>query len=104
MRGNQMKLLNKFAAAALGMAVLVAPAAAFAQDFYGAVAFSQSTGDSGWTKNYNTQQEAESEAIRYCRQNNGANDCKVYSYVNACFALAVGGDNGFGTDWGVNIT
>src|SRR5690349_5398328 len=99
-----MKTLNKIATAVLGVALLTVPVAASAADFYGAFAFSQNTGASGWAKNYNSQSEAEGAALQVCFQTQGASDCKVaYSFVNSCAALAVGGDNGWGADWGVNI-
>jgi hypothetical protein len=42
--------------------------------------------------------------LQVCFQTQGATDCKVsYSFVNSCAALAVGGDNGWGADWGANI-
>jgi hypothetical protein len=98
-----MKILSKFAAAALGVAFLTAPVTASAADYYGAFAFSQNTGASGWSKNYTSQSEAEGAALQVCFQNQGASDCKVsYSFVNSCAALAVGGDNGWGADWGAN--
>jgi hypothetical protein len=99
-----MKILVKLAAAAILTAFLVGPVTANAADYYGAFAFSQNTGHSGWSKNYLSQGEAEGAALQVCFQNRGATDCKVsYSFVNACAALAVGGDNGWGADWGVNI-
>jgi hypothetical protein len=99
-----MKSLTKIATVILGAAMLTTPAAAFAADFYGAFAFSQNTGASGWSKNYASQGEAEGAALQVCFQTQGATDCKVvYPFVNACAALAVGGDNGWGADWGVNV-
>lgn len=96
-------LIAKIAARVLGAAIIIAPAAASAADNYGAFAFSQNTGASGWAKNFTSQAEAESAAMGYCRDTKGAGDCKVaYSFVNSCAALAVGGDNGWGADWGVN--
>ena len=99
-----MKRFSKFAAAALGVALLTTPVAASAADYYGAFAFSQNTGASGWSKNYGSQGEAEGAALQVCFQTRGATDCKVsYSFVNSCAALAVGGDNGWGADWGANL-
>jgi hypothetical protein len=99
-----MKMLNKFATALLSAALLGVPVAASAADYYGAFAFSQNTGASGWSKNYGSQGEAEDAAMQVCLQTRGAQDCKVaYSFVNSCAALAVGGDNGWGADWGVNV-
>lgn len=93
----------KLASAVLGVTIITMPMAASAADNFGAFAFSQNTGASGWAKNFTSQSEAESAALGYCRDTQGANDCKVaYSFVNSCAALAVGGDNGWGADWGVN--
>ena len=98
-----MKSFMKLAAVIVGTALLSMPAAAQAADYYGAFAFSQNTGASGWAKNYSSKAEAEGAALQVCFQTQGATDCKVsYSFVNSCAALAVGGDNGWGADWGVN--
>lgn len=98
-----MKTLSKFAAVALGTAFMAAPVAASAAEFFGAFAFSQNTGASGWSKNYRSQSEAEGAALQVCFQTRGATDCKVsYSFADQCAAMAVGGDNGWGADWGVN--
>lgn len=94
---------GRFAAAILGATILSIPATASAADNHGAFAFSQKTGASGWAKNFTSQSEAEGAALQYCFETKGATDCKVaYSFVNSCAALAVGGDNGWGADWGVN--
>lgn len=99
-----MKPLHKIATVMTAFALLAVPAIASAADYYGAFAFSQKTGASGWAKNYTSQSEAEGAALQVCFQTQGASDCKVsYSFVNSCAALAVGGDNGWGADWGVNI-
>lgn len=99
-----MKILSNFATAVLGAVLFTVPVAASAADYYGAFAFSQNTGQSGWSKNYTSQSEAEGAALQVCFQNQGASDCKVsYSFVNSCAALAVGGDNGWGADWGANM-
>jgi hypothetical protein len=96
-----MKIVT-FATAVLAATILSMPVAA-AADNYGAFAFSQNTGASGWSKNFTSQSEAEGAALQYCFDTKGATDCKVaYSFVNSCAALAVGGDNGWGADWGAN--
>jgi hypothetical protein len=99
-----MKTFSKFATITAAMAMFAVPAIASAADYYGAFAFSQNTGASGWSKNYTSQSEAEGAALQVCFQTQGASDCKVsYSFVNSCAALAVGGDNGWGADWGANV-
>jgi hypothetical protein len=101
-RGDFMTF-RQISAALIGAATLSVPFATAAADYYGAFAFSQNTGASGWSKNYTSQSEAEGAALQYCFGTKGATDCKVaYSFVNSCAALAVGGDNGWGADWGAN--
>jgi serine/threonine-protein kinase len=66
---------------------------------YGAIAFSPSTGATGWSYDYGSRSAAESTALANCRQN--APDCIVPIWFrDACGALAVGNDNGYGTGWG----
>jgi hypothetical protein len=98
-----MKTFSKFATITAAMAMLAVPAIASAADSWGAFAFSQNTGSAGWAKGYQTQAEAEGAALQVCFQKPGATDCKVaYPFNNTCAAMAVGGDNGWGADWGVN--
>lgn len=85
--------------AALALTTFIVPASAFA-GYYGAFAFSQGTGESGWSKNYDTKREAASAAMSFCRENSSADDCKiVYQFTNSCAALAVGSSNGYGVAW-----
>ena len=73
-----------------------------AADLYGALAYSQRTTSYGWAKDFNTRRAAEKAALRRCRER--ASDCRVAIWFrNACGALAVGGDGGWGSDWGVNL-
>lgn len=86
-------------AASLALTALLAPAAAFA-GYEGAIAFSQRTGASGWSKNYDTKNQASNAALNYCN----ADDCKVvYNFTNSCAALAAGPDGGYGVDWDVKL-
>jgi serine/threonine-protein kinase len=90
-----MKILTITTAIALAFAGLALPVAANA-GYEGAIAFSQSTGASGWSKNYDTKNQASNAALSYCN----ASDCKVvYTFTNACAALAAGPDGGYGVDW-----
>mgnify|MGYP000255799328 CR=1 FL=1 len=87
-------------AAGLAIATLAVPATASA-GYYGALAFSQGTGASGWSKNFDTKRQAANAAMKYCRQSGGS-DCKVvYEFTNSCAALAVGTSNGYGVAWDV---
>jgi Domain of unknown function (DUF4189) len=76
----------------LALAFWSAPAAA---DYYGALAFSQDSGSDGYSIDYETRGRAEEEALQACGDN-----CEVVLWFkNACGALAVGTDNGYGTGW-----
>ena len=83
--------------ALLLMGVLV-PVAAFAQDYYGAIAYSPSKKAEGWAFNHKTRREAERAALTNCRK--FANDCKTQVwFMNACGSLATG-PGGYGAAWG----
>lgn len=63
---------------------------------YGAIAFSVSTGASGWSNNFSSVSEAQSAAVNSCDKP----DCQVVVWFkNNCGALAVGKDNCWGTGW-----
>jgi hypothetical protein len=75
------------AAAGLLMAALSGRAAA-AQGFgYAAIAVSPSTMWAGAEKGTTTEASVDSGALQYC-QSKGARDCKIYSAVESCVALA----------------
>lgn len=94
-----LNIRNAVVAAVVAVAGLSAPASAFA-GYYGAIAFSQSTGASGWSKNYDDKRGASRAALGYCRES--ADDCKVvYNFTNSCAALAAGPDGGYGNAWDV---
>lgn len=64
-------------------------------DKFGAIAFSTSSGQAGWSFDYDTRAIAESRALANC----GAG-CKVVTWFkNSCGALAVGRNNGYGATW-----
>lgn len=80
------------------MVLVMAPAAAFAQDYFGAIAYSPSTGSQGWSYDHNSRDAAETRALSECRKH--ANDCRALVWFkNACGALATG-PKGYGTGWG----
>lgn len=94
-------------AVAMALSVLVAvvalsPVRAQQGDLYGAIAYSPQTRMIGVSSDNSTQAEAEGVALQNCKvESNNAADCKVVMWVrNACAALAVGQDGGWGTDWG----
>lgn len=73
-----------------------------AQDNYGAIYFSQVTGAQGYSFDYSQQQQAQQRALNECL-NAGGTDCvRATWFKNACGALAVGNNNGWGAHWGNN--
>ena len=94
-----MQFRNVTIAAGLALATLLLPATASA-GYEGAIAFSQTTGASGWSKNFDSKNAASNAALGYCN----ADDCKVvYNFTNSCAALAAGTDGGYGVDWDVKL-
>lgn len=66
-------------------------------DEWGAIAFSPNSGATGYSYNYDTRRIAEGWAMSYC----DARDCRiVINFRNACGAVAVGRNGGWGADWG----
>ena len=79
------------------LVVLFIPSFAFAQELFGAVAYSAKERQHGWSNNYASRKAAEEAAMDACRKN--ADDCKnILWFRNACGALVTGPD-GFGADW-----
>ena len=71
------------------------------QDYYGAIAYSQTTDAHGWAYDYKSKKEAEHYALINCQKYGSG--CKVVTWVrNACSALAVGKGNAYGADWGTS--
>ena len=81
-----MKTFSTFLVAAL---VLVgATRLAWAEDNFGAIAISDSTGQWGLTYDYSSKASAEKEAVKQC----GASDCAVEVWFkNSCGAVAKNG-------------
>jgi Domain of unknown function (DUF4189) len=78
----------------LGIMSCSAPAAA--DDYYAAIAFSQSNGNHGYSNNYGSRRSAEEASLSECRDRG----CTVVLWFkNACGALAVGDNNAYGTGW-----
>ncbi|MBI3654348.1 MAG: DUF4189 domain-containing protein [Acidobacteria bacterium] len=68
------------------------------RDYWGAIAYSSSTGRYGYSYDYGTQADAINSAVNKC----GIRDCRaVVWFVNGCGAFAKG-DNASG--WGVGET
>jgi serine/threonine-protein kinase len=75
----------------------LAPLAALAQDYYGAIAYSPRTGAHGWAYDHTTRAAAEKTALQNCRKN--ADDCRsLVWFKNACGSLARG-PKGYGWGW-----
>ncbi len=75
--------------------------AANSADRFGALAYSPRTGATGWSHDYDTRRGAERRALNGCRDN--ASDCRVAIWTkNACAALAVGRNGGWGSYWHTN--
>jgi len=84
--------------AVVGQAALLAPTAAVARDYYGAIAYSQSTRSHGYSYDYRSRAAAEQRAYNECAQYGAG--CRIAVWFrNACGALAVGRDGGWGTGW-----
>lgn len=84
---------NRFAfALALGLGFATGPAPAMADDLFGAIAFSPSTGKVGGGWNFAAKDEASSEAVAQC----GVGDCETVVTFPSCGAVAVGDGYGMG--------
>ncbi len=70
---------------------------------YGAVAYSTSTGATGWSRHYATRSAAERRAKRECERYSGSGDCRAVVWVrNACAALATASNRAYGWAWNTN--
>lgn len=78
-----------------GLLTLVLWSTQAAAGGYGAIAFSQDSGAHGYSYGYDTRGGAENEALQGC----GGGCTVVLWFNNACGALAVGANNGYGTGW-----
>lgn len=86
---------------ALFSSITLISQAALAQTYFGAIAYSPSTGSDGFSYDYGTQRDAEMRAHQECINSGGSADCKVVIWFrNACGALAVANDGTYGSGWG----
>ena len=73
---------------------------------HGSIAFSQHD-DSGYAWgiawSFDSAAGAQSEALGQCREYGGTQCAQAGWFQDACGALAIGGDNGYGTGWGDTI-
>ncbi len=84
-----------------GLAVTLVAAEAAARNYYGAISYSQRTRSHGYSYDYGSRASAEQSAYNKCSQYGGG--CKIAVWFrNACGALAVGQDGGWGSGWNAN--
>lgn len=76
----------------IAFALPLGAAPVMADDFFGAIAFSASTGKVGGGWNYGSKKEANQEAKAQC----GVDDCDPVSTFPNCGAIAVGDGYGMG--------
>jgi serine/threonine-protein kinase len=96
------KLATKLIVASILVSAAAMPGTALAADLYGAIAYSQQTKNYSWATDFATQEAAEAAAMDECY--NKASDCRITTWFqNACGALAVGEDGGWGSHWGKNF-
>jgi hypothetical protein len=75
-----------------------------ANDYYGAIARSQSTGSHGYSYDYATRNAAETRALRECESYSGTGDCQVLVWFsNGCGALAEANNGAAGSGWGTDV-
>ncbi len=73
--------------------LLVAFGAAQAEDNYGAIAYSDSTGNWGYSHDYGSRAQAENSALRRCK----SDDCEIKVWFkNSCGALAKASNGALG--------
>ncbi|HEV7253768.1 MAG TPA: DUF4189 domain-containing protein [Mesorhizobium sp.] len=84
---------------AAGLAAALFPAVAHAD--YGAIAFSQQTGAVTYSYSAGSKGSADSAALKRCRRYGGG--CFIaIRFRNACGAIAVGSEWGYGISWADN--
>ncbi|QRY63677.1 DUF4189 domain-containing protein [Gordonia sp. PDNC005] len=84
---------------ALTVPSIVDPAPAHAYSYYGAIALSPSTGQTGRAWDYDNSRDAANVAMSYCSYS----DCKVVTeFVNGCGAIAKG-TSYWGYGWASNL-
>lgn len=95
---SQLLIATVFSVPAVGLG---AAQQALANTYYGAIAYSSSTGSHGYSHDYTTPQDATNEALRWCGQYSKAGDCKsLVVFKNGCGALAQAPDYAAGSGWG----
>jgi len=73
-------------------------------DSYGAIAFSPSTRDKGYSWNFSSQKAAEARALSECESVSSATDCRILMWArNACMSIAEGSNGASGSAWSQNL-
>lgn len=96
--------LTKTVIALIALSCLMAltPAKAGNPNYYGAIAISPSSKAMGWSYDFRSKWKAERAALARCRQH--ASDCRIATWFrNACGAVAVGHNGGWGAHWGASV-
>ncbi len=87
--------------------VVLASSPAFAESRYGSIVFSQESGGGyawGMAWSYDSRSSARKRAISECRSRNGTGCGEISWFRDACGALAIGDNNGYGSGWGTSIS
>lgn len=83
------------------LAAAAGPANADAYDYWGAIAISRQTGNTGYSYNYSSAAAAQAQAVSEC----GVADCQtVVWFVNGCGAVAQATDLSWGWGWGSSLS
>ncbi len=101
------RILALVAAAALCAAATVPiTGPASAQDRYGSIVFSQEYGGGyawGMAWSYDSRSSARNTAINECRSQGGSSCGEIAWFRNACGALVIGDNNGYGVGWAESL-
>jgi hypothetical protein len=97
-QGERVMTISHGAILILAVAVMVSAGGAWADDHFGAIAYSPTSGADGYAMDYSSQAGAEDRALSECTAR-GEGCQSVLWFRNACGALAVGPD-GWGAAWG----
>ena len=96
-------ILASMLAVALCLSAMVLSAnPASAQDRYGSIVFSQEYGGSyawGMAWSYDSRSSAMNGALNECYGRGGSSCSEVAWFRNACGALTIGDNNGYGVGW-----
>lgn len=98
--------MKRIHALILAAGIVLAAGAAVAQDRWGSIVFSQESGGGyawGIAWSYGSHSSATGRAIGECRSRGGSYCGEIAWFRDACGALAIGDNNGYGSGWGVSI-